>query len=381
MPSVIIKKKEGAPDSRVFRNTAILPVIAGLDIALEGTDDLILVQCTHDQGKTAYFYQQNFEAITKRLKIAISSEEHPFFNFDPSLLDPPETDENGYYIASINGVTPLLRVRTGGTFTSDITFNGGSTLRWAPYTETDEMDAVTARGISLADIGRPDIDCPDYVRIIKYLNRIEFVLDHILSQIKDVPVLNSTDHATTYGFHKQYQAARILWNYLVNNMNMHINVSQQDAEVFIQVVLSHNFGEYNIILSQAPLTISATPVSTLTDTAIRLGEITKITRNTPTAVVNFTANPVVGGSFRAIATDSLTWTITPSSPANPMTPGELISFVLSFDIGGQLSKGICMLFKVTWSVPSEIEDTPTNVSVGRLVYFSTDGNTPASEEE
>lgn len=350
MPSVTIVHRDTSTESRTYTNTA-LEMCGGNEIELLDDEQLVLLQDTVDTSAVALFYQLNFDAITRHQTLPTGTTPE-YFDFSPDAA-------NGYYVSTLNGVNPLSKWRDSMTkFTSDLTIAGGPTFRWEAYESGDEV------GISVSDIGRPDIDCGDYVRLTGYLRRIHEVLDGVRAQILDNPS-RAGDVAVNYGIHKQYQTTRALWNFLVRNMALTLNLSQQRDHVYMQLRVHHNFGPTPLTLNSGFVVRVTKTFGTSAGMTLAMDNIIKVTRSAEGAPVTLATPDAM--TAKEISEVPVSWTI--STEGVQLSPDETLSLIIDFTVGGTVSKGLCLLFDVSWELPDGGEGT-IEITRKRLLYFS-----------
>lgn len=217
MATITIKHRDGTTIGPV-EMTKPITVTASAGILLQPSTESLAVACSRDPGGVELFYQRNYNAIVNH-ENTLDSEGNPEFTFaytdgDENTVDTGLEQGTGYYISRINGALGL-----GGAFH----IVGGDTFRWSP----------TTNGIAIDDIGRPDVDCSDYLTIAGYLETLKSALDSIRGQVGNVPVASGS-MATTFGVHKQYQSVVHLWNYLVYRMAVLFEASFQSNAVYFQ---------------------------------------------------------------------------------------------------------------------------------------------------
>lgn len=225
MATITIKHRDGTTTGPV-EMTKPITVTASAGILLQPSPESLAVACSRDPGGVELFYQRNYNAIVNH-ENTLDSEGDPEFTF-------AYTD--GYYVSRVNGVLGL-----GGAFH----IVGGNTFRWSPATN----------GIAIDDIGRPDVDCSDYLTIAGYLETLKNALDSIRGQIGDAPVAGPGSTATTFGMHKQYQSVVHLWNYLVYRMAVLFEVSFQSNAFYLQGTFI-NTADVAVALRPCRLTLS-----------------------------------------------------------------------------------------------------------------------------
>ena len=240
MVSLKIQKKGTDVPVTVVTKPGIA-VVSDTTIRLQQQPDSLIIGCGRNPGQKEYFYQQNFNAIVDRMDVALGddgSTTGELFNFDPSddsgaLTSDYAGNWPGYYVSRLSGASPL---------NTALSIAGGNTFRWQG----------TDGGLVIDDIGRPDVDCSDYLTAAGYIQTIKEKLDKLKEQIISTPsgteVTTGESTAIVYGLHKQYQAMQRLWNYLVYRMSVILEVSFQSDAVFIQGRYI-NATDKNVVLS------------------------------------------------------------------------------------------------------------------------------------
>lgn len=356
MAKVIIKKRDLSTVEQTIVG-GILPMSQGDGVRLSSEGPFAIIAVDGDIESRSHFYQRNLKAIVDR-------EDSAEFEF-------PGTD--GYYVSRIQGVTPLVTENSSGII-SDFAIVGGPTVRVGESTNT----------ILLMDIGRPDVDCDDYTRLSLYINRVREVIDGIKGQILGDPTVTAgTLQALTYGVHKQYQAMQLLWNFLVKNLSLVVNVSYQEnsdhgSSVFMQIRIHNNTSE-EVDLSAISVALAAN-ASANQYVTMRFSRVVKAIRTTDGArfTVSATSN-IPGGSLSGSIKTGITWTLTPTLQGVGgdvvLQPDEVVSisaeFLLSTSITANLPNQF--IFNVSTSIPNSFaeETLPITVARERRVFVPT----------
>lgn len=320
MVSLKIQKKDTDAPATVVTKPGIT-VASDTTIKLQQQPDSLIIGCGRNPGQKKYFYQQNFNAIVERKDVALATDGSTtgeLFNFDPS--DDPgalTTDYAGiwpgYYVSRISGALPL------GTAFS---LTGGNTFRWQ----------AAANGLVIDDIGRPDVDCSDYLTAAGYIQTLKEKLDKIKEQIVGTPsgtdVATGESTAVIYGLHKQYQAMQRLWNYLVYRMSIILEVSFQSDAVFIQGRYI-NTTDKDVVIS--PCTVSFT-LEAASPGGID-GTLSNRIRSTSTqgAAPDWDTELSAGDPTPFTPGQAVTWTVD-TTTAYTVVPRQEVSFTLRLDL-------------------------------------------------
>lgn len=358
MPTVTIKRSGSSPETRSLPN-GILGMSASGSASFSVADSLVALTVTDDLADRDLYYQRLFRDIL----------EHAGAFTTPS----------GYYLSKINGVAPL---------------SGGVALLGGP----SERIYEAGNTIYLKNIARADLDCDDYIRIKEYLMRIKAVLDGIKEQIVNAPA-EVVGVVTTYGVHRQYQSMQHLWNFLVRNLSLILNISYQEnsedtSDVYMQIKIHNN--------TDTPYVMSAITVAMVrpvgpTGAYIKQIKTVKITRTAQNAErISFTVDPAPLTSrnlYSQTEEDTITWAFTPKTVETVPTDvtvgaNETISASIQFQIYGQLlESGTISLpshlyFIVSTNIKDDMEGgTVVPVSRGRSVYIHTTELTYTPPEE
>lgn len=240
----IYVRRKGEADTLLEGHEVRIRLGDSLLAKIEGSQGLQISSELPSDWRTA-FYRDNLRAIVNREDI--TTQTGAAFNFEDNSASP-----DGYYISRLQGQWALH---------NQISITGGPTFRWEPiWDPTAGEDSTGAYvGMYIDDIGRPDLDCDDYLILAKYVDRLAAAYDAIKDQILGNPVGedavagdpsdNPVEHryAITYGLYRQYQTTLALWNYLVHVSSVVFNVSLQHGALFIQ-------GRYtNRLSSNSPL--------------------------------------------------------------------------------------------------------------------------------
>lgn len=359
MPTVTIKRSDSSPETRSLPN-GILGMLASGSASFSVADSLVALTVTDDLADRDFYYQRIFKDVIEHTG-----------NF---------TSSSGYYLSRINGVTPL---------------SGGIALLGGPSERIYEDGNI----IYLKNIARADLDCDDYIRIKEYLMRIKAVLDGIKEQIVNAPA-ESEGVVTTYGVHRQYQSMQHLWNFLVRNLSLILNISYQEnsedtSDVYMQIKVHNN--------TDTPYVMGAITVAMVRPVGpvgayIKQIKTVKITRTTQNAKrISFTVDPAPLTSRSLYAPeaeeDTISWIFTPrtvDTVPTDVTVGanETISASIQFQIYGQLletgtiSLPSQLYFIVSTNIKDDMEGgTVVPVSRGRSVYIHTTELTYTPPEE
>lgn len=210
-----VRKRDG---TETLLNPGPVNVVVGEGLGASSSDNRLTLSSLIPPNKRKEYFRRNFEAIVNR---ADDGE----FTFSPS-----SPDQGGYYLGRLQGQWALH---------NQVSLTGGPTFRWEP-----RWNEAGSRydGLILDDIGRPDIDCDDYLRLKEYVDALARAYDEIKDQILQDPESHHPEgvedleevRAVTYGLHKQYQATLAMWNYLVQTSAVVFNVSMQQGSLFIQ---------------------------------------------------------------------------------------------------------------------------------------------------
>lgn len=291
-------------------------------VQLQEQPNSLTIGCLHNPGQKEYFYQQNYNAIVGHKTMSLIGdevEESPTTDSSADFNFSPDTgDAEGYYVSRIAGVSGF-----------DTAFHviGGNTFRWQPG----------LNGLALDDIGRPDIDCADYLKVAEYIQILKEKLDIIKDQIVNQPVASgASGPAVTYGLHSQYQAMLRLWNYLVYRMSVILEVSFQSDAVFIQGRYI-NATDENIIIQPCTVTFmlqEGTPagIKGILSNRIRATSTQGEAPNWNTSLVSGVLNTIEPGEVGKV-----TWTVyTVNSSYLPVdyvvVPRQEVTFTLRLDL-------------------------------------------------
>lgn len=300
MVRISIKKRDAGDVIPLSARDVRLETAGGVSLAA-GRGSL-RVSCEKDPARRRDYYRQNFKAVTEFSDIPAPGTDTTF-EFGAGTGGLPD----GYYLGRLAGAVPLHTA---------LAITGGPTFRWNPR----------PNGIAIDDIGRPDVDCGDYLRAAEYIRILGSKLDDIKDQIQGVPT------AGNYGLHKQYQTLLRLWNFMVYRMSVILETSFQSDAVFIQ-------GRY-INTTDEPVVLRPCEVTFTLDQGSPAGingRMSTRIRSTSTkgqaplwkwtAAQGLSLQPIVAGS-------TALWTVTTGDP--PLTyavaPRQEAAFTLRLDL-------------------------------------------------
>lgn len=362
MATITIKHRDGTTTGPV-EMTKPITVTASAGILLQPSTESLAVACSRDPGGVELFYQRNYNAIVNH-ENTLDSEGNPEFTFayidgDENTVDTGLEQGAGYYISRVNGVLGL-----GGAFH----IVGGDTFRWSPATN----------GIAIDDIGRPDVDCSDYLTIAGYLETLKNALDSIRGQIGDEPVAGPGSMATTFGVHKQYQSVVHLWNYLVYRMAVLFEVSFQSNAFYLQGTFI-NTADVAVALQPCRLTLSLPMNVPEGSTAYRFPTIQSNSSSDVNPAWTSSDPPEVyiagGGTFK--------WNIRSTASVSPR---QQVVFTVRVDIkipkDSVLPAGTAVA-SLSWPVIIyELNNIPTTITIEKTrSLFVWQEDAPEEEEE
>lgn len=292
-------------------------VVSDTTIKLQQQPDSLRIGCGRNPGQKEYFYQQNFNAIVDRMDVALGddgSTTGELFNFDPSddagaLTSDYAGNWPGYYVSRLSGASPL---------NTALSIAGGNTFRWQG----------TDGGLVIDDIGRPDVDCSDYLTAAGYIQTLKEKLDRLKEQIIGTPSGTAGESTPiVYGLHKQYQAMQRLWNYLVYRMSVVLEVTFQSDAVFIQGRYINTTDE-EVLLSACDVSFTLGP----SPSGIS-GTLSPRIRSTSTQGVAPDWDTTLSAGDPMLLTPgvSVVWKVEPTDEY-PVAPRQEVSFTLRLDL-------------------------------------------------
>lgn len=362
MPTITIKKRD-TTTATVLAPHGVLGLVSSGTVKLSPADTLVAITIDDNLMDRDYQYQA--------LMASILNHEGDVF----SLVG----ENDGYYVSRINGVTPL---------------NGGIALLGG----ISERIYENGNTIHVKNIARADLDCDDYIRIKEYILRIKNTLDGIKSQIVDDPETGIGGALITYGVHRQYQTLQRIWNYLVRNLSLVLNVSYQEnaedtSDVYMQIKIHNNTGQTYTL---RPMNITLHRRVQWSNVYIRQEKVVKISRTSGGARIAVSVTPPGPGNISigssTAAPDTVTWTYTPwasgSYPDGPVDvqPNETIAISIQFKLF--VTTGSASLpHQLSFTVATDIKDDTVEgdevvtVSRGRTVYIHNESLTYTAPEE
>lgn len=367
MNKITIQTADGAE----VRTSGNLKVVAGAGASVEVKDGRLVVSRIAPDGWKEAYYRENFNAIYDHRHgeaevPGVQGLMDTFAFAAPPEDDPPDPnsgipDDEGYWIGRINGLWG---------FHNHLAVTGGPTFRWEPAWKEGSCN-----GIRIDDIGRPDLDCGDYLKLAEYVRKLAAAYDGLKTQILGTPTSGSgggglsVRYAKVYGFHKQYEATLMLWNYLVYISSVVFNASFQWRALFLQGKFING-----------------------TDQAIALGNVTLSCRLLPGESEVTAIEGKLFPTIRAessIADSNLTWQGSPTAegeePGQIFTSGgdatwglapdgydiqpqEEVEFLARIDLSWDKEddiKGASVETVLSWSVPMRLPDGTESVLITR----------------
>lgn len=335
MPTIRIVNSLG---TTTLPQNADLVVDAGFKIVydVDKPSKTVVVDSEVPNGFRQDFYEDLKECVTQHVSSTLDNAGRPW---PVDFSEPEPNDPDGYYVSTINGVTPR-----NGAFA----VVGGKSFRWA----------TTDDGLSVSDISRPDVDCLDYMRLAGYITRLQDVLDKLAKDISGIPA-NVMSESALYGLYKQYQAVREIWNYLVIKSMVIFDVQHQGGRLRLRARLTNALAcDVSVGALMAGFT-SGTYKASFDDAYSFGNDGTKTTWSCLSAYMQ----PMSSGS----------WTLYPPSTLT-VAPGESLELVASFYVIGQGTSDMSKCGKVSRSVAPWLDKLPV-ISGGKVTeagYLSWD---------
>lgn len=336
---------------------------------MEVKDGRLVVSRTAPDGWKEAYYRENFNAIYDHRPGAaevpgVQGLMDTFAFAAPREGDPPEPnsgipEDEGYWIGRINGLWG---------FHNHLSVTGGPTFRWEPAWKEGSCN-----GIRIDDIGRPDLDCGDYLKLAEYVRKLAAAYDGLKTQILGTPTSDSGGeglpgrYAKIYGFHKQYEATLMLWNYLVYVSSVVFNASFQQRALFLQGKFI-NGTDQAIALGDVTLSCSLLPGgSAVTAIEGKLFPTIRAESSRTDSVLAWQGSPTAEGEepgqpFTGV--EAATWGLT--SGGYYIQPQEEVEFLARIDFSWDEEddiKGASVETVMSWSVPVRLPDENGNGSV------------------
>lgn len=335
----------------------ICSLSAGEGVQLYAEEGLAAIRVKDALADLLYYYQNNYNAIIKQENIGE-------FEFE-------DEGKNGLYVSTINKVAPYLNA-IEDIIISDFALLGGPTYRVDNIPGSVIEGEEVKSSILLQDIARPDVDCADYIEVLGYIERLQEVLDGIKNQIINIPETSQEGDVVIYGVHRQYQALQVLWNFLVQNLSLIVNLTYQEvaptkpkgehpeSKIYVQVKI-HNNTDSPYTIKQINLNYPGLG-SGWEDITLEFDKVVKIIRTVDS--VRISTMVTQGGTNLNTAK---TWEVNPSGT---IQPDEEISFLFGFTLLGVSTPvgSTSLPGRIPLAVDTEIPDLYASEKEGSSVF-------------
>lgn len=367
MKKITIQTADGAE----VRTSGNLKVVAGAGASVEVKDGRLVVSRIAPDGWKEAYYRENFNAIYDHRHgeaevPGVQGLMDTFAFAAPTEGDPPGPNsgipaDDGYWIGRINGVWG---------FHNHLSVTGGPTFRWEPAWKDGSCN-----GIRIDDIGRPDLDCGDYLKLAEYVRKLAAAYDGLKTQILGDPASGPGveglpgRYAKIYGFHKQYEATLMLWNYLVYVSSVVFNASFQQRALFLQGKFI-NSTDHAIALGDVTLSCRLLPgVSEVTAIEGKLFPTIRAESSITDSDLAWQGSPTAEGEEpgQPFTSDvAAAWELTPG--VYDIQPQEEVEFLARIDFSWDEEddiKGASVETVMSWSVPMRLPDGTESVLITR----------------